>query len=152
MNALIHNLRAHLPALLVVAFASLMAFASGCTDEAHRVAFEQQAELETLTALNQLWFTTDEGIAGVYYDLINGTCPHGGTLGEQGCMLTPLNPSIEYWIDASTVDGPGVFYKPISGACPHGGLIGDSGCKVAPILDNLLAAEAPLTPNTSSAQ
>lgn len=148
MNAIINNLRASLPVHFAAVLLALVALAGGCADETQRVALEQQAELETLTAINQLWFTTDEGIAGVYYDLVDGTCPHGGALSEQGCMLTTLNPSVEYWIDASTAAGPGVFYQPVGGVCSHGGLMSESGCKVAPILDNLLPLENALAQNT----
>ena len=60
------------------------------------------------------WADPDPRWPGVYYTPINGTCPHGGSVGVN-CQLRAFPPAlleeknVEYWVDTNPA-WPGVYY------------------------------------------
>jgi len=83
-----------------------------------------QGQNKTVTPGVNYWVDTDPRWPGIYYHLINGKCPLGGSGGVncqlQGFANGYVKPGISYWVDTSP-QWPGVYYHKINGGCPYGG-------------------------------
>jgi hypothetical protein len=73
---------------------------------------------------------------GVYYNLVNNNCPHGGTKINNACRIIEFTkpvPSlylgINYWVD-NNPSWPGVYYAGVNGTCPYGGSGGSPNCQL----------------------
>jgi len=83
-----------------------------------------QAQSKTVFPGVAYWVDTNPKWPGIYYHLIDGKCPLGGS-GSVNCQLQAfasdyLKQGISYWVDTDP-RWPGVFYHKVNGGCPYGG-------------------------------
>lgn len=81
------------------------------------------------------WVDTNPAWAGVYYPLVGGQCPYGGSYSGGNCLIyrfskdEDIRRGATYWVRTES-GWAGVYYKQIKDNCPYGGRRVNDLCQI----------------------